>query len=53
LPDTSYYFVVRTHTPRHRYQQNDLWSDYSEEALAGLPGPAEDTIYLPILFIVE
>jgi hypothetical protein len=31
LPETTYYFVVRTFTPAHGEQQNDLWSDYSGE----------------------
>ena len=33
-PDTTYYFVVRTYTPAHWNQQNDLWSDYSQEVSA-------------------
>ncbi len=28
-PATTYYFRLRTHTPAHGWQQNDLWSDYS------------------------
>ena len=34
-----YYFVVRSFTPAHGDQQNDLWSDYSEEASANTQGP--------------
>ena len=30
-PRTTYYFVVRTYTPFHGRQQNDLWSAYSQE----------------------
>jgi hypothetical protein len=30
LPEgTSYYFLVRTFTPAHGFQQNDLWSEYT------------------------
>ncbi len=28
-PETTYYIVVRTFTPAHGDQQNDLWSDFS------------------------
>lgn len=28
-PDTTYYIIVRTFTPAHGGQQNDLWSEYS------------------------
>jgi len=30
LSGGTYYFRLRTFTPSHGYQQNDLWSDYSE-----------------------
>jgi uncharacterized repeat protein (TIGR01451 family) len=33
-PGTSYHFVVRTHTPAHWEQQNDLWSSWSTEISA-------------------
>jgi len=29
--DRTYYFVVRTYTPAHDSQQNELWSEYSGE----------------------
>jgi len=29
VPDTTYYFQVRTHTPAHDWQQSDLWSGFS------------------------
>lgn len=32
-PGTTYYFVVRTHPPAHDDQQNDLWSEYSDEVV--------------------
>ena len=30
-PNTPYYFLVRTYTPAHGFQQNALWSEYSPE----------------------
>ena len=30
-PDSTYYFVVRTYTPAHGYQRNELWSTHTEE----------------------
>ena len=33
-PGTTYYFAVRTYTPGHGDQQNDLWSAYSPELSA-------------------
>ena len=30
-PETDYYFVVRTYTPAHSGQQNELWSEYTTE----------------------
>lgn len=30
LPGTTYYFQLRTYTPAHGDQQNDLWSAYTE-----------------------
>ena len=38
--DTSYYFVVRTFTPAHGQQQNDLWSGHSQEVSATTPTTA-------------
>jgi Leucine-rich repeat (LRR) protein len=29
IPDTTYYLKVRTHTPVHGLQQNDLWSEFT------------------------
>jgi hypothetical protein len=45
-PDTTYYFVVRTYTPAHGDQKNDLWSGYSEEvsATTGAPDDTPPTI---------
>jgi len=37
LPGIPHYFVVRTFTPAHGEQQNDLWSEYSEEAFVTTP----------------
>ncbi|MCX6030820.1 MAG: fibronectin type III domain-containing protein [Chloroflexi bacterium] len=34
LPDSSYYFAVRTYTPAHGYQQNNLLSGWSQEVFA-------------------
>jgi Leucine-rich repeat (LRR) protein len=40
-PGEDYHFVVRTHTPAHGSQQNDLWSSYSDVVPATTePGPA-------------
>ncbi len=39
LQGLSYYFVVKTYTPAHGNQQNDLTSAMSEEVSAGAPGP--------------
>ena len=33
-PGTTYYVVVRTYTPAHGEQQNNLWSEYSQEVSA-------------------
>jgi subtilisin family serine protease/Leucine-rich repeat (LRR) protein len=35
--DTTYYYVARTYTPAHGYQQNELWSSYSSEVSATTP----------------
>ncbi|MEA3348992.1 MAG: sortase [Chloroflexota bacterium] len=40
-PSTTYYFVVRTFTPEHWGQQNDLLSEYSEEVSTTTPLPSE------------
>ena len=34
--DTDYYFVVRSYTPAHGFQKNDLWSAYSDEVSAAM-----------------
>jgi len=34
FPDSTHYFMVRTHTPAHDLQWNDLWSDFSDEISA-------------------
>lgn len=44
-PDTVYYFLVRTFTPAHDAQQNDLWSSYSHLAFTPV-----DSLYLPVVF---
>jgi Leucine-rich repeat (LRR) protein len=41
-PETTYYFRVRTFTPAHGDQQNDLWSGYTT-AIPGTPGCAAVT----------
>lgn len=43
LPDATYYFVVRTYTPPHDLQQNELWSSYSAAAAN------QALIYLPLV----
>ncbi|MGB3905249.1 MAG: hypothetical protein WBB22_10020, partial [Anaerolineae bacterium] len=43
-PDTAYYFAVRTHTPAHGSQQNDLWSEYGQEVLVYTTESIEETI---------
>jgi PKD repeat protein len=37
--DTTYYFRIRTYTPAHGSQQNNLWSDYSPEVSATTLAP--------------
>jgi Leucine-rich repeat (LRR) protein len=59
-PGTTYYFVVRTFTPPHDSQQNELWSEYSQEVytvtvntppvFSGLPDIIiDETTDLPVL----
>ncbi len=36
-PETTYYLAVRTFTPAHGAQQNDLWSDFSTPVSAKTP----------------
>lgn len=43
-PETMYYFRMRTFTPAHDLQQNELWSDYSHLAFV----PVAE-VYLPII----
>ncbi len=43
IPDTRYYFVVRTLTPDHGRQQNTLWSPYGEEVSAKTLGNSSST----------
>jgi Leucine-rich repeat (LRR) protein len=47
-PATTYYFRVRTHTPAHGSQQNNLWSDYST-TVSSTTGPASWSQYLPLV----
>ena len=44
-PCSGCYLHVRTHTPAHGQQQNDLWSDYTKVAVWPLPPP---TITAPV-----
>lgn len=39
-PNITYYWVVRSHTPAHEAQQNDLWSAYSQEISATITPPS-------------
>jgi len=39
--DTSYHFRVRTYTPAHDDQQNDIWSDYRSLSATTLPNPTD------------
>jgi hypothetical protein len=43
-PDTRYFVRVRTYTPAHENNQNELWSDYSSVAFV-----ATHAVYLPII----
>ena len=45
-PAVSYYFRLRTYTPAFGYQQNELWSDFSEVISATT---AKDQILLPVI----
>jgi hypothetical protein len=42
--NAAYYFVVRTYTPAHGDQQNELWSDTSQEVLETITGVGSATI---------
>jgi hypothetical protein len=46
IPVTTYYFVLRTFTPAHDANQNDLWSEYSSEISVTLPERL--IVFLPI-----
>jgi hypothetical protein len=49
-PGTAYYFAVRTYTPAHDWQQNDLWSESTAEisgTTAACFPPAVPTLTLP------
>jgi len=39
VPGTEYNFRVRTYTPAHGNQQNDLWSDYSDVVTGTIVSP--------------
>lgn len=47
-PGTTFYFRVRTHTPAHGDQQNNLWSDYSA-TVSSTTGFATRSQYLPLV----
>ncbi len=49
LSDTVYYFVVRTFTPAHGDQQNDLWSEYSAEVFGETPSFCDGVSQIPQL----
>jgi hypothetical protein len=45
-PDVAYYIVIRTYTPQHGNQANELWSDFSDEVQRiGMPYP----IWVPLV----
>ncbi len=47
-PGNLYYFVVKSYTPTHSYQQNELRSSYSQE-ISGDTLPAGYSVYLPLV----
>lgn len=54
-PATTYYFVIRTFTPVHDDQQNNLFSENSEEVsvLTGNTNASCDVIFLPRLLYLS
>jgi Leucine-rich repeat (LRR) protein len=42
-PATTYFFVVRTYTPAHGAQQNNLWSGFSAEVSTATPAETAPT----------
>ncbi|MEM7128154.1 MAG: Ig-like domain-containing protein [Chloroflexota bacterium] len=45
--DTTYYFRLRTYTPSHGNQQNELWSDYSDVMPAMMAEPTPTPVPPP------
>ena len=48
-PHKTYYLAVRSFTPSHEEQKNDLWSEYSTEVALSVPAQPGTVVFLPLI----